>query len=386
MYEELYQLLVPGFLSFGVRIDGHTYCLRSLGLGDLYLIAGVAKEHNPEWRLRAVASSLWMVDGISLLENTPQSSIVAFEFLRRSHKRVISTLFNVVLGFFLRGKKASNYLESFLYEEESRRLWHSLNRGHFSLVDRAGIPGVDRLGQNPTQAAWVAWNTLEDTREEQEYLWSQTKVLVSIQSGKAAQKLDSRDKNRHDSETRRRSDVQTKAYQIFCGQLGPEGKNLTTSTGLVVRSTQTNEDLVEEMRNWVTGNQDDHDRIVEEYKERIRREYLAREEAKAQVLEESKKRREDAARNLGSTKTRLTAFTPKQLSEKFPQAGKPGTRFIVEADPVSKLFNRYLRDVPEAAPGLSVEGDRLMVDTPARVDPPTPLNDLIATRKSLLNG
>jgi hypothetical protein len=379
MYEDLFQFLVPGFLTARVLVDGRAYSLRSLTTSDLFRISAVAKDNHPDWKIWAVASSLWMVDGIPLFEDSTYAPKAIFETLLGSHKRLVSHLFGTVVGFFLRSKRSHLFLESFLYEEESRNLWHSTHSGQIPLYQRSGIPGIERLGLNQFQSSWVAWNKLEDTRDGQEYTWSLTKLMVSLQSHKAAQKLEARDKNRHETERSRRRDVQEKAYRIFLGEVDPEGNPLSSESGLVFRAPRTNAELVDEMRRWVSGDMDDHDRIVAEYKERIRNEYLANEVAKDLALRDLNKRREEERVAQGSTRTGLVAYTPKEIQEKFPQLGKPGAKFVVEADPVSRTFNRYLRDEPEALPGILAE------DRPVE-DPPLSLNELIASRKPRFHG
>ena len=125
MYGDLFRFLVPGFLTSRISIDGHTYCLRSLTASDLYLLSGVVKDTSPEWRLWVVAASLWMVDGVPLLEDSSYAPRAAYKALCRSNRRVVGALFGTVIGFFQRARKTGSYLESFLYEQESRQLWHS---------------------------------------------------------------------------------------------------------------------------------------------------------------------------------------------------------------------------------------------------------------------
>lgn len=346
MYGDLAQLLVPGFLTAKVTIGDHTYSLRSLNPGDLYLLSGVAREGNPEWKLWVVAASVWMVDGVTLLDDRVAATRYLRTFLGQSHRAVVGHLFAQALSFFKRMKTALRYLESFLYEDESRHLWYATKTAGVTLLQRSGVPGADKLGTNLAQTSWLSWNYLEDQREEQEYSWSLAKVMVSMQSGKAAQKLDSRDKQRHETEKARREEVQRKAWYLFRGVEGDLGAG--NPTGLNVRPTRTNEDLVEEMRRWVSGDQDDHDKIVSDYKERIRRDYLANETAKEVALKEAEERRRASQTAAGAAHkaTRLVAYTPKELAEKFPGAVRSGSKFIIEADPVSRTFDKYLRENP----------------------------------------
>lgn len=370
MYGDLYQLLVPGFLTSRVKLGDHTYSLRSLGPPDLYRISGVEKEGTVQWKVWVVASSLWMADGIPLFESSTISPHLVYKTLLQSHRRVIGSLYGTVTDFFRRVRVAHQYFESFLYEDESRHLWQSLRGGTFPLSYKAGIPGIDRLGLSNLQTSWMAWNHLEDVREDQEYQWTLTKIQVSMQSAKAAQKLEARDKTRHGDEKDRRLAAHRKAWSIFCNG-GVETSSDGSHKGYVARAPKTAEDLVDEMRRWITGDMDDHDRIVEEYKQRVKESYLANEKAKAEALEAAKKR---ALPQLeADTRTRLRGYTSDELTRMFPTTSRPGVHIVPERDPVSHTFNRYLRDEPEVIPDYQGETR------------PT-LNEIISQRKVKLDG
>jgi len=371
MYGDLYQLLVPGFLTARVRLGDHTYSLRSLGPPDLYRISGVEKEGTIPWKIWAVASSIWMVDGIPLFESSTISPHLAYQSLLGSHRRVIGSLYGTLTDFFRRTRVAHQYFESFLYEEESRHLWQSLRGGAFPLSHKAGIPGIERLGLSNLQTSWMAWNHLEDVREDQEYQWTLTKIQVSMQSGKAGQKLEARDKTRHSDEKDRRLTAHRKAWSTYLhgGIETPDGD---TTKAYVARAPKTASDLADEMRRWVTGDMDDHDRIVEEYKQRVRESYLANEKAKAEALEFA--RRKSTPQIESDTRTRLRGYTADELSRMFPTTSRPGVHIVPEGDPVSHTFNRYLREDPTVIPTYPGQ------------EPKPSLNDIISQRKMKLDG
>lgn len=369
MYGDLYQLLVPGFLTSRVNIGDHTYSLRSLGSADLYRVSGVASEGSVQWKLWLVASSVWMVDGIPLFEASTISPHIIYKSLLKSHRRVVGPLYGTLTDFFRRVREANSFFESFLYEDESRHLWQSLRGGSFSLSHKAGLPGVERLGLSNLQTSWMAWNHLEDVREEQEYQWTLTKIQVSMQSGKAGQKLDARDKVRHGDEKDRRLRAHRKAWNVFNhGEAEAGGPR-----GYVAHAPKTATDLVDEMNRWVAGELDDHDRVVEEYKNRVREEYLANERAKAEALEASRRASKRVLE--ADTRTRLRGYTQEEFTRMFPTNRLPGVRTVHEGDPVSRTFNRYLRDVPEPTPEFG--GSKA-----ARPS----LNELISQRKMKIDG
>lgn len=386
MYEDLLPLLVPGFLTARMRVGSVRLGLRSLTSNDLSLLREVAKEGGPEWPLHLAAASVWMVNGIPLLEGYPYSHSIALNFLNGLHKSISRAIFAQALGFFRRMRLSNQCFESFLYEEDSRRLWKGTNNGTLPLWTQSGIPGLDRLGLNPFQASWVQWNRSEDERHDDDFSWSLTKVLVSVQSSKSAKKLDGKDKVRADSEKSRRVEVQNLAYYKWLGLVDEEGKNLSDPSRYV-HQPRTALELSEEMRRWVAGEKDFHDQVVDEYKNRVRSEFEAREAAKESFFAEARKRRQEEESVLGVEKPRLVAFTKEDFQKRVPHNPFPGARFINENDLVSRTYNRYLREVPDSR--LEVENGRVVYSQPS-TDPEESkgpsLNDRIANRKPRLNA
>lgn len=385
MYGDLSSLVLPGFLSARVQIGDLSLGLRSLSLMDTNLLRKVALEGGPDWVFHLASASIWMVNGIPLLEGHPYSYRIAYDLLKGTHKVLARLVFTQALSFFRRMKEANLLFESFLYEEGSRRLWKSTNNGAHQIWDQAGIPGLDRLGLNQFQASWVQWNRSEDDRLDDDYTWSMTKVLVSVQSAKGAKKLDARDKARIDAEKQRREEAQDRAYYIFKGLI--EAEDERGKSALQVHQPRTAKDLSEEMRRWVTGEKDLHDLAVDDYKNRIKLGVEERERQAELVLQQSRERQ---ARTVEKA-TPLVGFTSDQLARLRPNQGKPGAKFIIEADPVSKTYNRYLRHDPDAG-ALGVKDGRVVVKNPSidsiesegEAEPLPTLNDLIARRKPTL--
>jgi hypothetical protein len=385
MYEDLVPLVVPGFLTSRLQIGGLTLGLRSLSLTDTNLLRKVAHEGGPNWAFQLAAASIWMIDGLSLLESYPYSQKIAFTALQRAHKSVVRAVFAQALSFFRRMRDVNRVFEAFLYEDESRRLWKATNNGMHPIWTHVGMPGLDRLGMNPFQSSWVQWNRSEDDRLDDDYSWSLTKVLVSVQSSKSAKKLDAKDRTRLEAEKSRRAEVQNRAYYTFKGLLDEEGKE-TVHPILQVLQPHTAAELSEEMRRWVVGEKDFHDLVIDDYKNRIKTEFEAKEQESELVLRQARERAVREESQLGVPKPRLVGYTADQLAKLRPSQGKPGAKFIIEASMTSRNFNRYLRDRPD--PGaLDVAGGKIVVKNHSQEeDAPPTLNDLISNRKSILNG
>lgn len=373
MYEDLYKFLVPGFISTTLSFGGHRIGIRSLSPQDLDLLMKVASENDPTWKVWAVAHSIWMVDGMTLLESSSFSNKVIYDFLMGSSPNLVSGAFGTLLSFFERYKQSNLFLESFLYEQSSRRFWQATKNGSIPLWRMTPIPGTERLGVNSVQSAWTTWNNEEDRRDEQEYQWSMAKVMVSMQSHKAAQKLDSKDKSRIQTEQQRRQRVHDEAYLLFA--TGVHGDN---SNRIKVHTAVTAQDLVKEMRRWVAGEMDEHDITISDYKEHIKKSFIQKENGIRETARRAREERERQEAETGVAKPRIVAYTSDQMASLF--GGKRRMNRVVEESPITEHFDKYLRNNPTAG-NLIIDGDRVVAKSMA--DAPT-LNDLISDRKSVL--
>lgn len=375
IYDDLYQFLVPGFVAATVTLGGRQYGLRSLSPGDFQTIAGLAKENHPEWKLRVAAASLYHVDGHYLLESSSSAAAMGYRALQRCTHAAVRALFATQLGFYQRYRRASGVLEPYLYSDENRRLWHSTHNGTHPLWTRASVPGLERLGYNPLQAQWTAWNRLEDVREEQEYAWSITKVLVGLQSSKAARQLDARDTARHEAEKARKERSIRRAVRLYLG-MDPGVEDLVERGGLKVHQPNSPEELADEYRRWCAGELDDHDRVVTGYKERLRLQVQEREaeRARAQAVAAARRTRDSDE----PARATLVGMTAEQV-DRLVGTG-PRIRRVAEAERQSRTYNRYLREEPGPPEGVTVEPGGLRIEPPL-VDPPPTLQEQVDARR-----
>lgn len=384
MYGDLAHLLSPGFLSCSIEQEGHRFTLRSLSQGDLYYLRQFVRDDDPGWRVHLAAHSLWMVDGLPLLGN-PYAHRVAYDYLSRSNRPLLRAMIGATYGFFSRMREANHYLEAYLYEDESRRIWKNIGSGTYPLHKMSSIPGVESLGLNQWQASWVAWNRLEDERDHQEYLWSNTKVLVSLQSHKGYESLNNRDRQRHQTEDERRAAVRERASHRFLHGEDEEDRNAPPKE--TVRKARTNDELEDEMRRWIVGDLDWHDQIVEAYKNRIREQQEEREREKEAIMAELRAQREKHERELGVPKPVLRGITPEEMAQIQRSAPATGAKFLVEADPGTRNVNRFLRPTVQSG-NLSVDAEGRIIEKPPVIpeNGEVSLSEQVAARRVVLDG
>lgn len=309
-----------------------------------------------EWRVWVVATSIWLVNGRSVLGQDEAIPFLA-DYVRRLPGYILDILFSLVLGLWTRVTDAVDAIEVFCFETRSRYRWKSLGSAG---LHRSGVPGADLLGINPIQRMWVAFNEIEDIKRSEETTWEGFKLVASSNAPKAITKMDKADRQRREEEVEER---QRRLDLFYYGRLGvvdPKSGVVQTSDGSVhrVQGAKSVEDLEEEMRRWVTADQDLHDRIVSDYKERIRVQYetaKAEREARREALR--LKREEIEGENFRPRA--LVALTAEQLQHVLAQRGPgQGVAYLPATPVLDERRDRY--GINPSAGNLTVAGGRVV--------------------------
>ena len=360
-YEDVEALLTPGFLTHSVSVGDVRMHIRSLGTGDLFMLrARTTGGSDEDWRVWAVATAVWMIDGRTVLGHDDVIPFLA-GYLRKLPRTALDILFSLVLGLWSRVNDAVNSVEVFCFELASRYKWKTL--GGASGLHHSGVPGAEHLGMNAAQRIWVAFNEMEDTKRSEETAWEGFKLVASSNAPKAIKKMDERDHQRRadDQEARqRRLDLH---YYGKLGVVDEKGVVQGTDGSMHrIQGVKTVEDLENEMKRWVTEDHDLHDQVVADYKERIRvqHETEAQErEARRQALQ---RKREELGWEDGKFRPQpLMAMSAEQLQAMLSQRqmGRPGVSFIPKSQTTEKLFNKYIGERPDAG-NLAVVGGKVV--------------------------
>jgi hypothetical protein len=354
-YGDVESLLSPGFLTHSARVAGVAVHLRSLGPGDVFMLR--ARAHGAsdrDWRIWMVASSIWMIDGRAVLG---QDSVVPFlaEYLRALPAFTVNALFYLALGLFVRANRATETVQVYCYEYSSRYKWAT-----YGMQMSSGVSGAETLGQNLVQQVWQAYNTLEDRRNEEERQWEASKLVASSNAPKAIKKLDSKDQQKRQERIKDREAKTDLYYYQQLGVVDKKGQVEGTDGSMHrIQGAKTVEDLEDEMKRWVTEDYDLHDKVIAEYKGRIRaqheQEALER-DARRMALE---RKREEMGWETGSFRPKpLMALTAEQLQYHLQQRqmGKPGVTFIPQAPKKDRLYDKYVDE------GAVVSGELQVVN------------------------
>lgn len=379
LYGDVESLISPGFLSNIVTIGSSRLVLRSLGPGDLFMLQMRAGLHATEWKLWSVASSIWMVDGHCVLG---QDWVVPrmVRWLKAMPPITLNILFSQVLGLFARIRASMRALEAYMFENTSRYSWKTI--GPDPRLN-SGVPGAEKLGLNSIQRMWVAYNEMEDRRIHQEGLWEGFKLTAMGTAPKGVKKLDEADTRKREEEETRRQAILDRFYYWKAGVIPETVFEQGRMVGSMVNGAKSVDDLETEMKQWVSGERDDHDLIVAQYKQKISNRMKDEEAARMQRLRDLEAKREELMEEQETLPTQLVAYTPDQLQRVLAERGHGGSgaRFIgPERNDQRFLYDRYLK-AEETTSGLQVVNGRIVHPN---ADPETDartLNQLIKGRK-----
>ena len=358
LYETVKKLILNGFLSHKVRLGDSTIVLRNLTSSDsIYLDNCTYDSNDSSWMLWTIARSIWMVDGMIVL-GEKNSSYFMYQQIKGLSEKTIKRLFQVTLALTSKVNSQAEEITAFLKEDYSRVMWEQL-RSHSLPSERInGIAGSESLGMNLIQKIWSSYNSLEDSRIAEQKAWSNAKFIASANAPKAIEKINKKEQSKLEQISNRKKRELDEFYYRSTGVItGEKGEKVFTNKE--IKSATTAEELENEMRMWVSGEQDHHDKIVSAYKNRIKRE---REEdllERQKILEEM--RNEVGEEEEIQAISPLIGYTHEQLSDLLKQKGRSHTKIKqVFSESNDNLYNKHVSE--EASTGrLKVRDGKIVI-------------------------
>ena len=359
MYEDITELVTVGFLSAPVRVGPLNLNFRSLNDGDLYLLRQrTAFIDGEDFRRWLLATSTWMVGGQILLSD-PNAALVCFNgfrSLRPVHSKILTYIIDALMT---RQSRCYALLEAFLLEGASRSLWRQTG-GIYPSSTYSGLP-VRYLGMNVVQKIWLAHNRMEDIREQVESDWAHAKLVASASSPKGVEQLNQKEQTMRQTAKERKQELLDRTYYKWIGYLKEDG----TVKGMdvpVFRQASTSDELADEMRKWVSGELDFHDRVVAEYKQFVLDSYEREMAERQQRVEEVRRQLDEQGEDTEAIT--LVGYTLDQLRERV----QPTLRKTVYENPkgATFLYDRY--GGPVSSGTLAVQDGKVVVKEPSSLD------------------
>ena len=237
-----------------------------------------------------------------------------------------------------KSQSAFDYLEAFSYEDESRSIWLS-----WQAKSNLGIRFLDDLSD--LQAHWVVWNQIEDERKKVRVDWEQALLVTSSMNSKGAKSI------RDNWEV---EDKKIESYRKDLMKSARSGKMDKAEIRRLKNKKNNFQDLQEEYKRWLSGDEDEHDRIVREYKDSMYRKIEDDKRRAEEARERNRKRREDihTLRNSSSISTPVTALTDADVArlssaKKFKETNEHEERF-------EHVKERYIL-AQEVSPNVSID-------------------------------
>ena len=345
LYKDVRSLIWPGFIAQTVSVNGVGLALRTLSADDIDLLRWrvPAKTFTiHEWKAWSVAMSAWMVDGQVVLGDS-DALYRLYQMFKGLPLIALDTLYGIWTTLMKRLDLSSDQAEAFLYEQESRYIW----KADGSFMGSRRVYGTEPLPLNPIQRLWAYYNQMEDEREQDAHDWEMSRFVVGPHAPKGIKKLQSKDAQHQSDMKRKRQAVMDRCYYETQGII-PSRKDKKRIKGpwQDIRTAETEEELQEEMGNWVKGVKDDHDRVVDGIKARIRHGV----EGRRKHEEERSRALQQALDEEGLTeKNQLTPLSGEKGQEFLDRMRTKigGTKFVFDDHTHNSAYDKYIRNNPE---------------------------------------
>jgi len=282
VYKDVEPLLFRGFLTVAAEINNVYFVFKSVNHHefDLLRFAGLLKEQEREdsshrfWDI-FLAYEVFMVDGVNVLADRDQWIPKIADTFSELPKQGKAKIIRHVSEINRRASSATILTEAYATESASRYRWMQLKGLDLTSTAVTGVVGTQALGLNWAQQVWRALNLAEDRNEQHERDWENAKFIGSCFAGKGLSKVYSQDTDRRNKEKEERISRKDKLLrEIVLGEKVPEKSAVLP--GAVVTVPRSVEELADQLEKDLRGDQDWHDKVVEEHEKRIQNQYRAR--------------------------------------------------------------------------------------------------------------
>ena len=338
-YETLYDYLVSGGVGLTFEVDGRKWAFRIPTTRDF--IGCVSYSSNPrEQEVYLLSVCLSEVGGFPVGTEYTYQGMSIWNDTPKIQDRVSPYFWKSVRMT----QDAMRRFEAFCYTTISRNLWE---KWKFSTEMNLPIEGIERLRElTDFHVQWIAYNRVEDKKFEIEDAWSRSFFSASAMNPKGVEKV------QRDWKARKEKEVEYRKKLIEKCEHEDEVDQQEMER---LKEGKTFDDLREEYRMWVDGEEDDHDKIIREYKES-----LTAHLKKSQMVVESRQKElaemQDSLQELNSLSMQsspLRAYTDAEIQELVKaqpmRVVEDGTEY---ADHLNKRYLSAQEVIKENAPSL----------------------------------
>jgi len=337
LYRDLEEILVNEFVTHTIVLGTSRIVLRSSLPQDHFILGTLGEVEDETYMQWFVAHHIYILNGMVIPTDKKDNGAFALYhgWVKSCNLQFLDVLFFCILGLRNRVSRATKLVGAFCYEGYSRSYW----RMHGDTKDWSTCSVISRL--------WRAYNFQEDLRQRDEREWEHTKVIAGSMSKKAFESINKfLNEGKSKDRERRQREIEEAVNWAFFGefeeqkqetikvQYGGEEHEIPVN----LKGSNSVESMLDEMKKVMSGEQDLHDILVEEYHESIRNRREAERERRRKILEETLERRSDQEVSGGTV---LTGYTKEQMdSLNMRGAKKTG---VLSDEKEGYLFERFFQ-------------------------------------------
>jgi hypothetical protein len=317
-YSKIFNYLVSGGNCLKVTIKGREYHFRTPSKEDYANCLQYHQDSLYHQETFLMAMCLHKVGGFNVANEDKYTLLKYWYSLPKIQKRLSPYFWKAIKEEM----ESHKYFEAFCYTSGSRTLWYK-----WVCSREIGLDVVQRGELDDFLFNWVLFNREEDKKLELDEKWQRTFFEASSMNPKGVEKVQKEWKSRKETERLHRQSIIEAAER---------GETLSEEE----TEKQQIENMQREYRQWVDGEEDDHDKRVREYKERLTT-YLKN---GAGVVSRAREQNEldVGAINSLSMKSPIQAYTDKEIENLLKD--RPSTTITInEGDEYNQhIAGRYI--------------------------------------------
>ena len=361
LYEDLTTLLTTGFLTHKCSLGGSVIAIRILNTADNFFLANCVYDKNEaQWMLWTISRAVWMIDGFIFLGEKNYAHYV-YQQIQHLPRKMITRLFRLVVKLTRKVSEQHSLVEAFFYEEQSRSLWSQIKHLALPSDKVSGIIGSETIGINHIQRIWVSLNNYRDTVIEERKEWANAKFIASASAPKGVDKINKKEQSALQQEENTRKRFLDEFFYRQTGVITDEEENPTSNR--VIKTASTPDELEDEMRRWVSGEHDNHDKIVSAYKNKIKQKHEIELRERQQRVADVRRELEEEGEETISLSP-LIGYTNDQLKDLLVKKGHnaDGSRVsrVMYQDQTVNLYNKHV-DQNAGTGKLKVKDGKIVV-------------------------
>lgn len=281
VYKDIEPILFRGFLTVTAVVNDVTFVFKSLNHHEFEWLSMTHNLRSDDaasvqrYYSMFLAYGVALVDGVNVLKDREEQLEELATFFSAMSKTVQQKVVRHLSEINRRANRAVLLVEPYIMEGRSRMRWVQVKGLDLSATAVTGFEGTQSLGLNWGQLTWRALNNLEDLRENAEREWENAKFVASAMAGKGMQRV-------YNSDKRRRQDAKNEQVErrekIIRLALLNEPLDESKPQGHVVIA-RTVAELTDQLEKDLKGEQDWHDRVIEDHENRVRNNMAEREQA-----------------------------------------------------------------------------------------------------------